>query len=130
MSHTPFPSKAAAYDMARKEFYAVRRKQEVDQRVAREEALAVGAIFGPSALEFGMHLEDRAWDKFRRNAGKHLDTQESQRISAAQGMGGDSEAEEDSTSENLLGAGQETPQTDELQQEAVPVGRQKLGAFA
>ncbi|KAF2461287.1 mitochondrial ribosomal protein S25-domain-containing protein [Lineolata rhizophorae] len=65
-------SKALAYDTARKEFYAVRHKEDVQRRVAREEALHVGAYFGLGALQVGMQLEDAAWDEAREWAAKEV----------------------------------------------------------
>lgn len=58
-------SKSGAYDIARKEFYAVRHRQDIERRVAREEALFTGAEFGPSALEVGMQLEDQKFEEWR-----------------------------------------------------------------
>ncbi|EON62744.1 hypothetical protein W97_01969 [Coniosporium apollinis CBS 100218] len=58
-------SKEAAYDKARKEFYAHRHQDEVERRVAREEALHVGAYFGKSALEIGMELEDKSYEDWK-----------------------------------------------------------------
>lgn len=129
MTHPPFPSKAAAYDMARKEFYAVRRKQEVQRRVAREEALAVGAIFGPSALEFGMKLEDQAWDKFRKSASMHLDALEVQRSTQTQSLGIDleNEAKEGTPSEQKLLQNEQALAESEQEREPVPVGAERLG---
>lgn len=91
MKHHPFPSKAAAYDQARREFYTVRRKQEVERRIAVEEAQAVGAIFGPTTLEYGMRLEDAAWERFKKEAAMDLDRQETERASLAMSLGMDPE---------------------------------------
>ncbi len=56
---------AEAYDQARKEFYQVRYEEDVARRVAKEEALAVGAQFGKSYMEIGMELEDRQYEEWR-----------------------------------------------------------------
>lgn len=56
---------AMAYDAARKEFYAARLAQDVERRVAKEEAESTGAYFGKSALEVGMELEDKAYEQFK-----------------------------------------------------------------
>lgn len=58
-------SKATAYDKARKEFYYHRHFEDVERRVAREEALSTGGYFHKNALEVGMELEDAAWDNWR-----------------------------------------------------------------
>jgi small subunit ribosomal protein S23 len=57
-----------AYDIARKEFYAYRHQQEVSQRVAREEALHVGAYFGASVQDIGAKLEDQTYEKWKAAA--------------------------------------------------------------
>lgn len=58
-------SVAAAYDKARKELYRVRHFREIEQRVAREEALSTGAFFGLGPLAIGMKLEDDAYENWR-----------------------------------------------------------------
>ncbi|GAM87204.1 hypothetical protein ANO11243_052260 [Dothideomycetidae sp. 11243] len=58
-------SKGEAYDVARKEFYLRREREEVTRRVAKEEALYSGAQFGMSALEVGMQLEDKAFEDWK-----------------------------------------------------------------
>lgn len=63
-------SEAAAYDTARKEFYRARHMQDIEQRVSREEALLHGGIFGMSAIEVGMQLEDKAFESFKAFATK------------------------------------------------------------
>ena len=55
-------TRAEAYDKARKEFYALRQEEEVERRVAREEALWVGAYFGKSVLEVSNELEDKTYE--------------------------------------------------------------------
>lgn len=61
-----------AYDQARKEFYALRLQEDVERRVAKEEALATGAFFGKSALEIGMELEDKEYERWRSKAEKQM----------------------------------------------------------
>jgi hypothetical protein len=68
-------TKLGAYDKARKEFYEVRHAQEVERRVAREEALWTGAEFGPSPLDIGMQLEDQKYEEWRVWADKEITTQ-------------------------------------------------------
>ena len=63
-------SEAAAYDQARKELYRARHAREIEDRVAKEEALATGAIFGPGPLEVGMQLEDAQYEAWREWAKK------------------------------------------------------------
>jgi small subunit ribosomal protein S23 len=57
---------AKAYDQARQEFYALRHEEDVERRVAKEEALATGAYFGKSMLEIGMQLEDQAYESWKK----------------------------------------------------------------
>lgn len=63
---------AAAYDQARKELYRQRHAKETETRVAREEALATGAYFGPGPLQIGMKLEDHAYEDWKRWAEKEI----------------------------------------------------------
>jgi small subunit ribosomal protein S23 len=63
--NVPGMSLTKAYDQARKEFYNIRHQEEVERRVAREEALSTGAYFGKSALEIGMQLEDKEYEAWK-----------------------------------------------------------------
>jgi small subunit ribosomal protein S23 len=58
-------SQTVAYDQARGEYYRYRLAREVEDRVAREEALATGAFFGPGPLEIGMQLEDGYYENWK-----------------------------------------------------------------
>ncbi|KAI7322771.1 ATP-dependent DNA helicase, partial [Hortaea werneckii] len=71
MSHDGLTT-ALAYDIARKEFYRYRHYLETSTRVAREEALAVGAFFGPGPVEIGMHLENQAYEGWKVWAEKEV----------------------------------------------------------
>lgn len=57
-----------AYDHARREFYELRMKQDIERRVAAEEALAVGAHFGKSYLEIGIEMEQKALEMWKEVA--------------------------------------------------------------
>lgn len=63
-------SKAQAYDKARKEFYALRHQEDIERRIAKEEAMALGAYFGKGPLEIGMELEDQKFEDWREWATK------------------------------------------------------------
>ncbi|RDL37785.1 uncharacterized protein BP5553_05218 [Venustampulla echinocandica] len=65
-------SKAEAYDIARKEFYALRHEEEVERRVAKEEALWTGAYFGKGVLEVSMGLEDKIYADWMEWATKNV----------------------------------------------------------
>jgi small subunit ribosomal protein S23 len=66
-----------AYDKARHEFYALRQEEEIERRIAKEEARYVGAYFGKSRLDIGMELEDREFENW-----KHWATAEIARVDA------------------------------------------------
>ena len=54
-----------AYDQSRREFYRLRQEEEVERRIAVEEARYVGAYFGKTRLDVGMQLEDREYEKWK-----------------------------------------------------------------
>jgi small subunit ribosomal protein S23 len=58
-------TKSNAYDIARREFYRLRLQEDIQRRVAAEEAEATGANFGPSYLEIGMNLENQQYEKWK-----------------------------------------------------------------
>jgi small subunit ribosomal protein S23 len=58
-------TKSAAYDIARREFYRLRLQEDIERRVAAEEAEATGATFGPGRLEIGMELENQQYEKWK-----------------------------------------------------------------
>ncbi|KAL0263353.1 mitochondrial ribosomal small subunit component [Diplodia seriata] len=82
--------KAEAYDQARKEFYEYRHKEAIEQRIAKEEALAVGAYFGLSELEVGMGLENEAFEDWKAWALNEVEVQ--RQMQAAMYTGTDSTA--------------------------------------
>jgi small subunit ribosomal protein S23 len=61
-------SKMEAYDIARKEFYDLRMQEDIERRVAAEEARAVGANFGKSYIELGIELEEKALQQWKEKA--------------------------------------------------------------
>lgn len=65
MHDEPSITSAQAYDQARKEFYELRLQEDVERRVAKEEAEATGAYFGKSMLEIGMELEDKVFEEWK-----------------------------------------------------------------
>ena len=84
-------TRAQAYDQARKEFYALRLQQDVERRVAKEEAMSTGAYFGKSALEYGMQLEDKEWNVWRQWAIKESEAQSHRFAGAYTGFDSDDE---------------------------------------
>lgn len=71
-----------AYDIARGEFYALRHEEDVERRVAKEEALSTGAYFGKSILEIGMELEDRSYEDWKTWAIKEVELQNQEKDAA------------------------------------------------
>ncbi|KAL2833408.1 37S ribosomal protein S25, mitochondrial [Aspergillus cavernicola] len=65
LNNVPNISKSAAYDTARREFYRLRLQEDIERRVAAEEAEATGATFGPTRLEIGMELENKEYDLWK-----------------------------------------------------------------
>lgn len=99
LTHTNL-SPPAAYDQARKELYRVRHAREIEVRVAREEALSTGAMFGPGPLEIGMKLEDKAYEDWKEWAIKEIASLKQLQGSAYTGTESeDSEAEPTEESE-------------------------------
>ena len=68
----PEITSAQAYDKARKEFYDLRLQEDVERRVAKEEAMSTGAYFGKSALDIGMELEDKEYERWKEWATKEV----------------------------------------------------------
>lgn len=65
LHNVPNMSKGNAYDIARREFYQLRQREDIARRVAAEEAEATGASFGPSRLEIGMQLENEEYERWK-----------------------------------------------------------------
>lgn len=78
-SNIPDITPAKAYDQARKEFYKLRLQEDIQRRVAQEEALATGAYFHKSTLEVGMELEDRQFEEWKAWAIKEVQLGEQRR---------------------------------------------------
>lgn len=117
-------SKASAYDQARREFYHHRHLNEIRSRIAREEAMHVGAYFGKGPLDVGMELEDRAWENWKAWANQQIEEEQSMRaqmFSGPQnedaGVGDLSDAEYDNAVTELAPATPNTPSS------AAPRGR-------
>jgi small subunit ribosomal protein S23 len=66
LNNVPDMTKSAAYDIARREFYQLRLREDIERRVAAEEAEATGAVFGPTMLEVGMELENQQFEKWKQ----------------------------------------------------------------
>ncbi|KAL2116507.1 hypothetical protein VTJ04DRAFT_8675 [Mycothermus thermophilus] len=75
-------SKQAAYDVTRKEFYALRHQEEVERRIAIEEARMYGAYFGQSYNRVGMDLESGAYERWKKYAADRIAQLELQQAEA------------------------------------------------
>jgi small subunit ribosomal protein S23 len=65
-------SKEKAYDKARREFYKLRHQEEIEARIAVEEARMVGAYFGKSLLQVGVEIEDQQYESWKEWATKEI----------------------------------------------------------
>ena len=63
-------SKDDAYDQARQEFYDQRMREDIERRVAKEEATATGAYFAKTRIGIGAELENKSFEVFRAWAEK------------------------------------------------------------
>ena len=66
LHNIPDITESQAYDVARKEFYAHRLREDIERRVAAEEAEAVGADFGPSLNQRSVEIENHMYDDWER----------------------------------------------------------------
>ncbi|EWY80546.1 hypothetical protein FOYG_16506 [Fusarium oxysporum NRRL 32931] len=76
-----------AYDITRREFYRLRQEEEIERRVALEEAKHVGAYFGKSRIDVSHTLEDREFENWKIWAGKETERQEASRNSEIEDFG-------------------------------------------
>jgi small subunit ribosomal protein S23 len=88
-------TKHQAYDVARKEFYALRHEEEVERRVAKEEAMWTGAYFGKSVLEIGMQLEDQVYESWKEWATTEIEAAERIRDAAYSSLSTPDEVDEE-----------------------------------
>ncbi|KAK4242203.1 mitochondrial ribosomal protein S25 [Achaetomium macrosporum] len=75
-------SKQQAYDVARKEFYKLRQQEEIERRIAVEEARHYGAYFGKTNLQVGMELEDQVYEHWKKWATDQIAKLEAERSAA------------------------------------------------
>ncbi|KAL8635379.1 MAG: hypothetical protein Q9228_007124 [Teloschistes exilis] len=83
----PNMTPARAYDQARKEFYETRLHQDVERRIAKEEAMATGAYFGKSVLQIGTEMEDKAFEEWKVWAAQEIVKMEQRRAAMYTGVG-------------------------------------------
>jgi small subunit ribosomal protein S23 len=82
-------TKEQAYDEVRREFYRLRKEEEVERRVAQEEARMVGAYFGKSAMQVGMEIEDKEYERWKKWALAQTVKQDAARSQAYTSFGED-----------------------------------------
>ncbi|PWW78990.1 mitochondrial ribosomal protein [Tuber magnatum] len=63
----PVMTAERAYDIARKEFYNLRLQEDIERRIAIEEARACGATFGKTYLEIGIEIEEKYLEQWRKD---------------------------------------------------------------
>ncbi|KAI2632307.1 mitochondrial ribosomal protein [Hypoxylon sp. NC1633] len=80
-------TKDQAYDKVRREFYALRQEEEVERRIAKEEAQIVGAYFGQSFIQVGLKLEDEQYENWKRWASRQIDAIRAEKESAYTNFG-------------------------------------------
>src|SRR5947207_886264 len=85
-----------AYSKARKEFYRLRIREDIERQIAIEEAESVGAYFGKTNIEIGLELESQVLSSWKEQATREV-TERKQRIAAASG---DDETAEESVEED------------------------------
>ncbi|KAH7125133.1 37S ribosomal protein Rsm25 [Dendryphion nanum] len=102
-------SKAMAYDEARREFYRYRHLEDMRRRIAREEALHVGAYFGKGPIEVGMEVENKSFESWKAWATQQIDENQQLR---AQMFSGAEDANESEPSAAELEDGADEGQAD------------------
>jgi small subunit ribosomal protein S23 len=100
-------TKSAAYDIARRELYQLRLREDIERRVAAEEAEATGATFGPTMLEVGTELENQEYERWKQWAKTQAQLQD-QKTAAFIG------APERTEDNNNLDASEDLPPNDEV----------------
>ncbi|KAK6336055.1 mitochondrial ribosomal small subunit component [Orbilia blumenaviensis] len=102
-------SKSAAYDVARKEFYRVRMRSDIERRIAAEEARSVGAFFGKTHLQIGLELEEKALLAWKVKAQEAV-AKRQQRIEAMASPGSiDADATDEDTTNEASGTVENQP---------------------
>ncbi|KAI0008444.1 mitochondrial ribosomal protein [Xylariaceae sp. FL0662B] len=96
MDNVPGITKEKAYDIARREFYALRQEEEVERRIAKEEARMVGAYFGKSYLQIGVELEGEQYEAWKKWASKEIEFVRAEQSSAYTNFGN-----EETTADNV-----------------------------
>lgn len=94
LMHNTDMTKDQAYDAARREFYALRQEEEIERRVAREEARYVGAYFGKNKLAISQDIEDQQFEHWKSWASTAVTQAEAARTASYADYGGEEGLEE------------------------------------
>ncbi|CEF73822.1 hypothetical protein SNK03_001897 [Fusarium graminearum] len=97
-------TRVRAYDHVRHQFYRLRQEEQIEKRVAQEEARYVGAYFGQTRIDVSHGLEDREFENWKLWAGKETERQEQNRNGEIDDFGLEDEAEE------VIGDAEATPE--------------------
>lgn len=95
MHNMPGTTKEQAYDTARREFYALRQEEDVERRIAQEEARMVGAYFGKNTLQVGLELEDEQFELWKKWAMSETAKIETERNAAYTSFGDEAASADD-----------------------------------
>ncbi|KAI1343845.1 mitochondrial ribosomal protein [Xylariaceae sp. FL0016] len=106
MHNVPGITRSEAYDIVRREFYKLRQAEEIEARIAKEEAQMVGAYFGKNFLQVGSQLEDQQFEYWKKWAGKQIDLVQAERNAAYTSFGTE---DDDSVDLDQLQTEDETP---------------------
>ncbi|EGD91383.1 hypothetical protein H112_01185 [Trichophyton rubrum D6] len=101
LNTVPDITKEQAYDIARREFYKLRLQEDVERRIAQEEARATGAYFSLDANTIGMELENQEYDRWKKWAETEIVLQQSSRAAFAGTEITEAEAESSMASNDL-----------------------------
>ncbi|KAI8692606.1 hypothetical protein LRP88_07533 [Fusarium phalaenopsidis] len=104
-------SERKAYDVTRREFYRLRQEEEIEKRVAVEEARHVGAYFGKTRIDVSHGLEDREFENWKLWAGKETERTEARRNSEIESFGLE---EEGAGGEDIAAEADATAETDKV----------------
>lgn len=104
-------SERKAYDVTRREFYRLRQEEEIEKRVAVEEARHVGAYFGKTRIDVSHGLEDREFENWKLWAGKETERTEARRNSEIESFGLE---EEGAGGEDIAAEADATTETDKV----------------
>lgn len=106
-------SRDHAYDVARRELYALRQEEEIEKRVTREEARYVGAYFGKNRLAISQGLEDKSFETWKKWASQAVTLAQQEKSASYADYGGE-------TGEDGDGAEAAEPEEQEV---GVPLAR-------